>query len=231
MSQYSKNRVIAVDGPSGAGKGTLSYLLAKKLGFHLLDSGALYRLVALAALEAQADLADQPHIEKIAAALDVVFDTSVEPVRVLLNGEDVTRAIREEKTGMAASVVAAYPGVRKALLTRQQAFAQAPGLIADGRDMGTCVFPQADIKFFLTASAEARAERRYRQLLEKGEIVDMAALVTDIRERDERDSTRSVSPLKPAADAIFIDSTELSIDEVLKVMLTHVSGVSSDAVR
>lgn len=221
------NTVITVDGPSGAGKGTLSYLLARKTGFHLLDSGALYRLVALASLQANADLQDQPAIEKIAETLNVVFDTSSEPVRVMLNGQDATLAIREEKTGMTASIVAAYPGVRAALLTRQRAFALAPGLIADGRDMGTCVFPNADLKFFLTASAEARAERRYRQLIAKGESVDKAALVKDIQERDERDSNRSVSPLKPAVDAIFIDSTEMTIDEVLNLMLSKAQHLIS----
>lgn len=235
MSQLLNNRnqgastVITVDGPSGAGKGTLSYLLARQTGFHLLDSGALYRLVALASLQAAVDLEDQVAIEAIAEHLNVVFDTSSDPVRVLLNAQDATLAIREERTGMAASIVAAYPGVRAALLKRQRAFAKAPGLIADGRDMGTCVFPNADLKFFLTASAQARAERRYRQLTAKGEHVDKAALIKDIQERDERDSNRSVSPLKPADDAIFIDSTDMTIDEVLNLMLSKARALSEAA--
>lgn len=222
MSQSVAIPVITIDGPSGAGKGTLSYLLARELGFHLLDSGALYRLVALAALRSGVDLTLAESVGEIAAGLDVVFDTSTDPATVLLNGKDVTQAIREEQTGMTASVVAAYPEVRAALLKRQQQFAQLPGLVADGRDMGTCVFPTAQHKFFLTASAEARAERRFLQLEAKGEVVDKAVLIRDIRARDERDSNRPVSPLKPASDAVLIDSTHLSIDEVLQGMLKHI---------
>lgn len=225
MSETSSEQsppVIAIDGPSGSGKGTLSQLLARKLGFHLLDSGALYRLVALAALKANADLDNEERIAAIAGALDVSFDVSGESTRVLLAGEDVTLAIRQEKVSMSASVVAAYPKVRAALLQRQRDFQRAPGLVADGRDMGTTVFPEAPLKIFLTASAQARAERRFKQLQEKGEAVDMAELVRDIEDRDARDSNRAVSPLKPAADAVLLDSTAMGIDEVLETMLTLV---------
>lgn len=211
--------VITIDGPSGAGKGTLSQLLAKQLGFHFLDSGALYRLVALAAQRQGIDIESEPAVAEVARTLNVRFDTAGEATRILLDGEDVTGAIRAETVSMNASIIAAYPTVRAALLARQRNFCQAPGLIADGRDMGTAVFPEADIKFFLTASAEARAERRYKQLVEKGEAVDLAALIQDIQERDERDRTRKVSPLVPAADAYVIDSTVMTINDVLNTML------------
>src|SRR5690606_6044952 len=161
----------------------------------------------------------EPAVAEVARTLNVRFDTAGEATRILLDGEDVTGAIRAETVSMNASVIAAYPTVRAALLARQRNFCQAPGLIADGRDMGTAVFPEADIKFFLTASAEARAERRYKQLVEKGEAVDLAALIQDIQERDERDRTRKVSPLVPAADAYVIDSTVMTINDVLNTML------------
>lgn len=215
-SSSSPSFIVTIDGPSGSGKGTLSQMLAKKLGFHLLDSGALYRLVALAAMNQQIDLADPAAVAQVATDLDVHFDTQTERTRILLAGEDVTDAIRREQVGMNASVVAAYPPVRAALLTRQQNFAEAPGLIADGRDMGTMVFPTAPVKVFLTASAEARAERRCKQLQASGQTVDIDVLIKDIRERDERDTKRSVSPLKPAADAVCIDSTTLTIADVFE---------------
>jgi len=217
--------VITVDGPSGSGKGTLSQLLAKKIGYHLLDSGALYRLVALATLKQRIDIQDQQAVEKVAAQLDVHFDTAGDQTRVLLSSEDVTNAIRSETISKSASVVAAYPGVRAALLKRQRDFRQLPGLVADGRDMGTTVFPDADLKIFLTASAEARAQRRYRQLTEKKETVDLEGLIKDIQERDERDSNRTVSPLKPAPDAVLLDSTQMTIQEVLEAMLNLVKGI------
>jgi cytidylate kinase len=215
--------VIAIDGPSGAGKGTLSQLVAKHLGYHLLDSGALYRLVALSAHKLNANLQDEQAIADIASQLHVKFDVAGDSTRILLSGEDVTDAIRHEAVSMSASVVAAYPKVRTALLQRQKDFAQQPGLVADGRDMGTTVFPQAQIKIFLTASAEARAERRFKQLTQKGVDVDMAELIRDIKERDDRDTQRETSPLKPAADAVVLDSTSLSIEEVLKAILDRVS--------
>ncbi len=216
--------VIAIDGPSGAGKGTLSQLVAKRLGYHLLDSGALYRLVALSAIKQAADLQDEQAIADIASRLQVKFDVTGEATRIVLAGEDVTDAIRHENVSMSASVVAAYPQVRAALLQRQKDFAQAPGLVADGRDMGTTIFPQAQVKIFLTASAEARAERRYKQLIQKGAAVDMAALVKDIKDRDDRDTNRSSSPLKPAVDALILDSTALTIEQVLEAILHKVQS-------
>ena len=215
--------VIAIDGPSGSGKGTLSQLVAKHFGYHLLDSGALYRLVALATELQAVDFQDEDAVADIASSLDVKFDVNGDSTRILLAGKDVTNAIRHETVSMNASLVAAYPGVRFALLQRQKNFAQAPGLVADGRDMGTTVFPQAPVKIFLTASAEARAERRYKQLMQKGAEVNLDALIKDIKERDERDSNRALSPLKPADDALILDSTSLSINEVLSVILQKVN--------
>lgn len=217
--------VVTIDGPSGSGKGTISQLLAQKLGFHMLDSGALYRLTALAADHHNVDLDNEEALEVLAGHLDVQFDTSGEATRIILEGEDVTDAIRVEKVSMDASQVAAQPRVREALLARQRDFRQAPGLVADGRDMGTTVFPQADVKIFLTASAEERANRRYKQLLEKGESVSLPALLEDIRARDDRDMNRSASPLKPAADAIVLDSTVLSIEQVLEKVLEAVQAL------
>ncbi len=215
--------VITVDGPSGAGKGTLSLLLARKLGYHLLDSGALYRLVALATRKQNIDINDEAAVTLAATTLDVTFTTDGDRASILLQGEDVTGAIREEDISLRASVIAAYPLVRAALLARQRDFRQAPGLVADGRDMGTVVFPDAQVKIFLTASAEARADRRFRQLRETGQTVDRQALVEDIRQRDERDSQRPVSPLVPADDAEVLDSTDLTIEQVLDAMLALVA--------
>lgn len=216
--------VITIDGPSGSGKGTLSQMLARHLNYHLLDSGALYRLVALAAIKKGVNLDDEQAVSEIAFTLDVMFSLDAEQsAQILLNGEGVTDAIRIESVGMAASKVAAFPKVRAALLERQRAFAVMPGLVADGRDMGTTVFPDAQKKLFLTASPEARADRRYKQLSAKGESVDLAELVKDIRERDERDSSRAISPLRPADDAIVIDSTSMSIDQVFTKMLVAIS--------
>lgn len=210
--------VITIDGPSGSGKGTISKLLAQKLGFHFLDSGALYRLTALAADHHNVDMSNEKALEVLAGHLDVQFDTTGDQTKIVLEGEDVTRAIRVEGVSMNASRVAAYPGVRQALLARQRAFQQTPGLVADGRDMGTTVFPHALVKIFLTASAEERASRRYKQLLEKGESVSLRALLEDIQARDDRDINRSSSPLKPADDALVLDSTQLSIPEVLETV-------------
>lgn len=215
--------VITIDGPSGSGKGTLSQMLARHLGYHLLDSGALYRLVALAAMKKGIDLHNELAVSEVAAGLNVKFSLENDgSAQILLDGIGVTDSIRQEAVSMGASQVAAYPGVRVALLDRQRAFAVTPGLVADGRDMGTTVFPSARIKLFLTASAEARAERRYKQLCAKGESVDMVELVRDIRERDERDSNRAISPLKPAGDAVIIDSTAMTIDEVFTKMLAAI---------
>lgn len=213
--------VITIDGPSGAGKGTIAKLLAEQLGWRLLDSGAIYRVLALAAIHHEIPVDDEEALIPLAANLDVSFPIDENgDVKIMLEGEDVTKTVRTEDTGAVASQVASLPRVREALLRRQRAFREAPGLIADGRDMGTVVFPDAQAKVFLTASAEARAERRFIQLKEKGFDVSLGRLLSDIQARDERDMNRSVAPLKAADDALELDSTELSIDEVLsQVML------------
>jgi cytidylate kinase len=214
--------VIAVDGPSGSGKGTLSASLARRLGWRFLDSGALYRIVARAALDAGLALDDGPAVARLAEGLDIRFDLTGPEETVLLEGRDVSRAIRTEAVGVAASRVAALPPLRAALLGVQRAFRAPPGLVADGRDMGTAVFPDAVLKIFLEASPEARAERRYNQLKDKDLGVSLPGLLASIRERDERDRSRAASPLKPAADAVVIDSTRLSIDAVFEVVWKQV---------
>ena len=208
--------VITIDGPSGSGKGTISQLVASRLGWSYLDSGALYRLLALAAQHHSLELDDEASLETLAEHLDVEFTAKG---HILLEGEAVDDILRTEETGNMASVVAALPQVRKALLARQRAFQQQPGLVADGRDMGSTVFPAAEVKIFLTASAEARAERRYKQLIEKGFDVNLAHLLQDIESRDLRDTQRSSSPLKAADDAIVIDTTSLNIDEVVEKVM------------
>ena len=212
--------VITVDGPSGSGKGTICQLLARELGWELLDSGALYRLVGLAARHHGVELDDEEALVVLAAHLDVQFIARDEDVvQIILEGEEVTDAIRTEAVGSDASIVAAIPSVRDALLERQRAFAEMPGLIADGRDMGTVVFPDAALKVYLDASAEERAERRYNQLINKGLGANLQAILGDIRARDDRDMNRAVAPLKPAADAVILDTTTMSIKEVLAAVM------------
>jgi cytidylate kinase len=208
--------VITIDGPSGAGKGTASTLLAKKLGWHFLDSGAIYRVLAVASLHHQIPADDESGLLPLASGLDVNFETTEHGVRVILEGEDVSDTIRTEEVGATASKIASLPSIREALLRRQRGFKQAPGLVADGRDMGTVVFPEAQVKIFLTASAEERADRRFNQLKDKGHDVSMPRLLADIKARDERDANRTVAPLMPAKDALVLDSTELSVEQVIE---------------
>ena len=213
--------VVTVDGPVGSGKGTISARIAQTLGFHLLDSGALYRALALAAAQQGISLDNETALAVAARSLAVSFHTpdANQPVRVFMAGQDVDSEIRSEQCGQRASRLAPLPAIRAALLDRQRAFAQPPGLVADGRDMGSVVFPTATVKIFLTASAEERAQRRYKQLIGKGIGVNLAALLGDIKERDQRDTQRAASPLIPASDAIMVDSTDLEIDQAFaKVM-------------
>jgi cytidylate kinase len=207
--------VIAIDGPSASGKGTVAQLVAKQLGFHYLDSGALYRLVALAAMKTDTPLENEEALAGIAQHLDVLFENG----EIILSGEKVTDDIRTEACSNGASKIAAFPAVRTALLERQRAFCQAPGLVADGRDMGSVVFPEAATKIFLTATAEVRADRRYKQLMEKGMCANMEDILHDIRQRDERDSARSVAPLQKSADAFLLDTSNLTIDQAVAAVV------------
>jgi len=216
--------VLTIDGPSGSGKGTISRLVAERLRWHLLDSGALYRIVALAGQRAGLPAEDQAAHARLAGAMLVRFGTAPDGGEQVLLGDppvEVTAAIRSEEAGQGASRVAVWPEVRAALLERQRAFARAPGLVADGRDMGTVVFPAAELKIFLTASPEERAQRRYKQLKDKGSGASLAALSLEIAERDRRDSSRAVAPLKPAADAVLIDSTGMPIGAVVDQVLAE----------
>lgn len=218
-----KAPVITIDGASGTGKGTISLLLAKHLAWNLLDSGALYRVLALAAQKHSVALDNEKALEVLAEHLDVQFKTHKNSFPdIILEGEDVTDVIRHEKIGNAASIIAALPAVRASLLSRQRAFREPPGLLADGRDMGTVIFPDADLKIYLTASPEERALRRFNQLKEKGISVTLGSLIEELRERDRRDSERLVAPLKPADDAVCINTDRLTIEQVVEAILVEI---------
>ena len=214
--------IITLDGPAGSGKGTLARRIATHLGYHLLDSGALYRLTAIGAQHKNIALNDEAALAHVAHHLQVRFtQTASGEECILLDGADVTAQVRAETTGELASQIAVLPAVRAALVALQHSFAQAPGLVADGRDMGTVIFPHAPHKFFITASAAARAQRRYKQLQGLGVTANLAQLEADIAERDHRDINRAAAPLKPADDAVLVDTSEMSIDEVVTLILSH----------
>ena len=219
-----KSVIITVDGPSGAGKGTLCYALAEKLGFDFLDSGAIYRITALDALKKQVNLENEDAVAEVGRNLNVQFVPDNGEVNVILDGENVGDQIRTAEAGQNASKVAAFPKVREALLQRQRNFACEKGLVADGRDMGTIVFPEAQVKLFLDASAEERAKRRVKQLQLKGFNANFEQILGEIKERDYRDRNRAVAPLVPAKDALVLDSTHLSIDEVIRQALGYISS-------
>jgi len=221
MSSAEIVPVITLDGPGGAGKGTVCLLLAEKLGWHILDSGSLYRLTALEAL--QKNVKDVSQLIEIAESMDIDYLPEGARLKILLHGRDVTEAIRAEAVGSRASEIATIGAVRRALLDRQRSFARPPGLLADGRDMGTVVFPRAQLKIFLTASPAERANRRYKQLKEKGIDANLHELVAELEARDKRDSERSAAPLKAADDAVLLDTTEMSIDEVVDQVLQMAS--------
>jgi len=214
--------VIAIDGPSGTGKGTISQLVARHLGWHLLDSGALYRVIAVGAEKNDIKTNDINGLKKFAEGMQVAFSTEFEG-SITLDNDEISHQVRLEETAEKASVVAAIPEIREVLLQRQRDFQLPPGLVADGRDMGTVVFPDSRLKIYLTASPEERAQRRYKQLINKGVSVNLRALLQDIASRDERDANRAVSPLRPAEDAVVIDTTSLTIEEVFKEVLGKVS--------
>ncbi len=212
--------VIAIDGPTASGKGTVAALLAGRLGFHYLDSGAIYRVTALAAIHAEVNLEDALAVAALAGHLDLLFQND----QVYLNGKDVTAAIRSELVGQGASKIAVHAPVRAALLQKQRGFARAPGLVADGRDMATVVFPDACVKVFLTAEVQVRAQRRYKQLLEKGNSVKFEHLLADLEERDHRDVNRLAAPLKPTAQSQVLDSTLMSIEEIVDCVYSLYTG-------
>ena len=214
----SKIPVLTIDGPSGSGKGTVGQILAQRLGWHFLDSGALYRVVGVVATRERVSLDDKPALSRLATSMDIHFvpRTDGGAAAVLLHGKDIGDPLRTEESGRLASIVAAIPEVRSALLQKQHSFRQLPGLVADGRDMGSTVFPDAILKVYLTASPEVRAERRYKQLIDKGFDVNLPRLLDEIRERDARDAGRAVSPLKPAEDACILDTSQLDISGVVE---------------
>ncbi|MCR4301005.1 MAG: (d)CMP kinase [Sulfuricaulis sp.] len=221
--------VLAIDGPGGSGKGTVGQILAQRLGWHFLDSGALYRAVAVAAVRDKINLDDQAALARLATSMNIRFipRTDGSAAAVLLNGQDIGDMLRTEESGRLASIVAPLPDVRRALLQKQHSFRQPPGLVADGRDMGSTVFPDAILKVFLTASPEIRAQRRHKQLIDKGFDVNLPRLLDEIRERDARDAGRAVSPLKPAQDACILDTSQLDISGVVE----HVHGLLRERQR
>lgn len=223
MTSSNNIPVITIDGPTASGKGTVAQLVAARLGFHYLDSGALYRLTALSALRADTPLDDEPALAKLAASLDCSFGNG----EIFLAGENVTMSIRAEKVGNTASKIAALPALRQALVDLQLRFARAPGLIADGRDMGTVIFPDARLKVFLTASVEARAQRRYKQLIDKGFSANMDDLLKDLNERDARDANRTVAPLKPAEGAYLLETSNLTVDQAVEQVLGWYAAVKN----
>lgn len=216
--------VITIDGPGGTGKGTISHMLARFLGWHFLDSGSLYRLLALAALEKQVNLQDETALAELASSLDITFVPELigDAPKILLANQDVTLRIRTEHCGTVASKISIFPAVRAALLIRQRNFRQLPGLVTDGRDMGTVVFPDAILKFYLMASQEERAQRRYKQLKKQGINVSLRDILRELQERDERDQNRAISPLKPADDAVIVDTTTLSVEQAFAYVLSEV---------
>ncbi len=222
--------IITIDGPSGSGKGSLAVKVATKLGFHILDSGAIYRLAALKALNEKVDTQNEQDVLAAIKQMEIHFETGDELTTPFLDGVDVSLKIRDEETASAASVIAAYPSIRQQLLDIQQGFFQPPGLVADGRDMGTTVFPDAKIKIFLHASSEIRAKRRYKQLIGMGLSANIADLQNDIEIRDERDRTRSVSPLVPASDAIVVDGSMMDLNQVFKLVMSHIIDVNNNQV-
>ena len=227
MTRKDAAPVLTIDGPSGSGKGTISRLVADHLGWHLLDSGALYRAVGYAAGMAGLDLSDADAMTRCAEVTRISFRAAVDgsDTRVFVNGHDASDELRTETAGAAASAIAAFPGVRQALLGKQHSFRKSPGLVADGRDMGTVIFPDASFKVFLTASAAERAKRRYKQLKAKGLAVTLASLLREIEARDARDASRSVAPLKPAADAVLVDTTGMPVEAVVAKVLALVHPV------
>lgn len=218
--------VIAIDGPSGSGKGSLALRVARKLGFHILDSGAIYRLAALKALKEKVDIEDEQAVLAAIQGMSIRFDSGDELTIPYLDGIDVSQQIRSEQTAAAASIVAAHPSVREQLLSVQREFFVAPGLVADGRDMCTTVFPDAKIKIYLHASAEIRAKRRYKQLISMGLSANIADLLSEIEARDERDRNRSASPLTPASDAVIIDSSLMDLDQVFDLVMAHIDDIN-----
>ena len=220
--------VVAIDGPSGSGKGSLALNIARELGFHLLDSGAIYRLLALKALQQELDLDDETQVLDLLDTFDIRFEAGDELSIPYLDGKNVADELRREETGDAASRVAQHPRVREGLLALQRGFFQPPGLVADGRDMGTVVFPDARFKIFLLASVEIRAQRRYKQLINMGLSANIAQLEADIGERDRRDRERSASPLVPAEDALVVDSSMMDLTEVTELVLGHIRGSTGE---